>query len=161
MKQRGYLIIECLVYIGVVFVLLGAGFVMLYRCIDCSVTLRRNADDITAALHAGERWRADIRAANSLIRVESGPDGEVLHIPNPQGEIAYRFATNSILRRSAGGGWTCVLSNVKTFSMESDPRAKVTAWSWELELEPRRKAAITRLRPLFTFTAVPKQPDSP
>src|SRR5437899_3228588 len=153
----GILMIECLVYIGVLFALVGLDFVMFYRCVDSSVTLRRNADDITSALHAGERWRADVRSATGLIRVESHPEGDILRIPGEKAEICYCFVTNSILRKFGFGNWTCVLSNVKNFRMESDPRKTITAWQWELELQPRSKAAVTRLRPLFTFTAVPKQ----
>ena len=63
-KAAGFQLIEALVYIAVVFVVLGAGYEALYRCIDSSITLRRNADDITNALHAGERWRADVRLAD-------------------------------------------------------------------------------------------------
>ena len=152
--HSGYLMIECLVYIGVVFILLGAGFVMLYRCIENSTALRRNADAITAALHAGERWRADIRAAHGVIRVEQAPGGSILHIPQQTNEVAYRFVTNAIMRRFGQGNWSCVLPNVKNFRMESDPRKSVLAWTWELELETGRKASVSRLRPLFTFTVV-------
>ena len=65
--QRGYLLIEALVYIAVVVTLLGVAYAAMYRCVDRSFALRRNADDITSALHAGERWRADVRAATSRV----------------------------------------------------------------------------------------------
>src|SRR5205085_3321484 len=136
-RSKGILMIECLVYIGVVFVLMGVGFVMFYRCIDSSVTLRRNADDITSALHAVERWRADVRSASGLIRIEARPEGDVLRIPTVKGDICYCFVTNSILRKFGSANWTCVLSNVKDFRMESDPRNIVTDWQWEVELKPR------------------------
>ena len=41
--NRAYLMIEALVYIAVVFVLLGAGYAAMYRCVDNSIALRRNA----------------------------------------------------------------------------------------------------------------------
>jgi hypothetical protein len=154
---RAYLMIECLVYLSVIVILLGAMFVMFYRCVDSSVGLRRNADDITSALHAGERWRADVRASTGMLIVQADTEGAILRIPNGKGDVCYRFLTNAILRRVSSGTWTCVLSNVKNFQMESDPRQNVTCWRWELELEPRRKGQVTRLRPLFTFTAVPFQ----
>src|ERR1041384_5004380 len=62
-RVQGYLMVEALVYIGVVFVVLGVGYAALYRCIDNSAVMRRTANDITKAMHAGERWRADVRAA--------------------------------------------------------------------------------------------------
>jgi hypothetical protein len=33
--------------------------------------------------------------------------------------------------------------------MQPDPRQRVIAWTWELELKPTRKDA--KVRPLFTF----------
>jgi hypothetical protein len=146
-----------MVYISVVVVLLGAMFVMFYRCVDSSLGLRRNADDITSALHAGERWRADVRASTGMLRVEQDPEGVILRIPNGKSDVSYRFLSNAILRQVGSGTWSCVLPNVKTFRMESDPREMVTSWRWELELEPRHKGQVTRLRPLFTFIAVPYQ----
>ncbi len=122
-----YMLTEALVYIGVLFVLLGVGYAALYRCIENSVALRRNAEEIANALHAGERWRADLRS--------------------------YRLATNSVFRQVANGPWTHLLQNVKSSVMEPDQRQTLTAWRWELELQPRGKS--TRVRPLFTFIAVP------
>jgi len=160
-QEPAYLMVECLVYIGVLFLVLGVGYVALYACIDSSVTLRRSADDITTALHAGERWRADVRAATGVISLESHPDGEILHIPTARGDISYRATTNAMLRRVASGPWVSLLPNMKSFNMESDAREKVASWRWDVELEPRRKASVTRLRPLFTFTAVPRQIQTP
>ena len=74
-QQHGYLLIEALVYIGVVAALLGVAYAAAYRCIDRSIALRRNANDITSALHAGERWRANVRAATSQVRLESTEAG--------------------------------------------------------------------------------------
>ena len=61
--QAGYLLIECLVYMSVLVVVLGLGLGAFYVCWDYSKALHYATDDITAALHAGERWRADIRSA--------------------------------------------------------------------------------------------------
>jgi len=61
--SAGYLLIECLVYISVFAVLLGIGYGAFYVCWDYSKALHYATDDINAALHAGERWRADIRNA--------------------------------------------------------------------------------------------------
>src|SRR5260370_40422825 len=85
-----YLMIECLVYIGVVFALLGAGYAAMYRCIDNSVALRRSADDITRSLRAGERWRADVRFAHGPSRLEKSGAEQLLQIPTERGDIAYR-----------------------------------------------------------------------
>jgi hypothetical protein len=44
---------------------------------------------------------------------------------------------------------------VKSSKIAHDPRQKVTAWRWEIELATRKKAV--RVRPLFSFEAVPAQ----
>ena len=158
--QRGYLLIEALVYIAVVVTLLGAGYAAMYRCVDSSIALRRNADDITSALHAGERWRADVRAATSQVRVENTDAGQLLYLEGTRGAVVYRFTTNAVFRRVSAGPWVRLLQSVKSSSMAADPREYVTAWRWELELQPRAKASVKpgRVRPLFTFLAVPERP---
>ena len=159
--QRGYYLIEALVYIAIIAALLGAGYAAMYRCIDSSVALRRNADDITSALHAGERWRADLRSATSPLNVEASEGGQMLSFDSPKGIIAYHCSTNGIFRSVGGGAWTRLLSNVKSSTMKPDPRPSAKPWCWELELATRAKGSVKpgRVRPLFTFFAVP--PTSP
>ena len=159
-SQPGYLLIEALVYIAVIVALLGAGYAAMYRCVDSSIALRRNADDITSALHAGERWRADVRSATSQARLETTDAGQLLSFESPRGPISYRFSTNAILRSVGASPWTRLLPNVKSSTMKSDPRQYASPWCWELELAPRTQGSVKpgRVRPLFTFTAVPERP---
>jgi hypothetical protein len=158
--QRAYLLIEVLVYISVIVALLGAGYAAMYRCVDSSFALRRNADDITSALHAGERWRADVRTANSQVRVESTDVGQLLYLEGTHGTVVYRFTTNAVFRSIGAGPWVRLLENVKSSIMVADKREYVTAWRWELEIQPRGKGSVkpARVRPLFTFLAVPERP---
>ena len=158
--QRAYLLIEVLVYIAVIGVVLGAGYAAMYHCIDSSIALRRVADDITSALHAGERWRADVRSATSPPRVENTEAGQLFYLQSAQGAVEYSFSTNGISRRLGEGAWVRLLPNVKSSTMTADPRKQVTAWRWELELRPRVTGSIKpgRVRPLFTFMAVPERP---
>jgi type II secretory pathway component PulJ len=159
LKTHGFLLIEVLVYIAVVFVLLGVGYSALYHCMDSSIALRRDADDIANALHAGERWRADVRQANKQIRVEQTPAEQIAYLEGLHSEAAYRFSTNAVFRRVSEGPWVRLLSNVKSSTIESDARQRVTAWRWELELQPRQKGSVKpgRIHPLFTFIAVPER----
>jgi hypothetical protein len=145
-------LIELLVYIGVLFVLMGIGYTALYRCIENSVGLKHNANDITAALRAGELWREDVRTAIGKPRSDDYADGQLLGFDRPNGPVAWLFTTNSVLRFSGAGPWRPVLSNVKSSVMAPDPRGSVAAWRWELELSKRAKS--TRVPPLFTFIAV-------
>jgi Tfp pilus assembly protein PilE len=157
-RQRGYLLIEALVYIGVVAALLGVAYAAAYRCIDRSIALRRNADDITSALHAGERWRADVRAAASQVRLENTEADQLLYLDGPGSTVVYRFTTNAVSRRVGSAPWVRLLPKVKSSTMIADRREYVTAWRWELELQPRATGSVKpgRIRPLFTFLAVPQ-----
>ena len=159
-QPRGYLLIEALVYIGVITALLGVAYAASYRCIDRSIALRRNADDITSALHAGERWRADVRAAGSQVRLENTEAGQLLYLDGPSRAVVYSFATNTVSRRLGTGPWVRLLPNVKFSTMTADQRARVTAWRWELELQTRATGSVKpgRIRPLFTFLAIPEHP---
>jgi Tfp pilus assembly protein PilE len=158
--RAGFTIIECLVYSMVLLILLGCAYAAFYRCVENSVRLRRSTDDIANALHAGERWRADVRTVNGPIRFEIMDGQRVLQLPGEQGQVAYLYTTNVILRRAGHGAWTCLLNNVAASEMESDPRPNVGAWRWELELKPRSRKPAP-VRPLFTFLAVPEASSKP
>jgi hypothetical protein len=156
-RQRGALLIEVLVYMALLFAIVGLGYAAMYNCIDHSVVLRNSAEDITRALDAGELWRSDVREARR-VRMEDAGAQQILHLVGKEGEVTYRSSTNTVSRRVASGPWTLILANVKTSLMQVDQREKVTAWCWELELNPRTKASVKpgRVRPLFTFIAVPQ-----
>ncbi len=156
----GFMLIECLVYIGVVFVVLGVGYAAMYRCMENSVALRRSTEDIARALNAGERWRADVRAANGAIRWEETSDTRVLRMAGERGEVTYQFTSNAVLRCVAPGSWSCILASVKSSTMHQEARDQVTAWRWELELQPHSKKPVS-VRPLFTFFAVPEKGVTP
>jgi hypothetical protein len=148
--------VELLVYIGIVGMLLGIGYVALYRCIDNATVLRRSADDVATALRLGERWRADVRGASGVIRIENRADKQTLHVPGSHGETTYEFSNGALFRRVDTGPLLRVLANVHASTMEADRRRQVVVWRWELELRPRSKASVKapRMRPLFTFMAV-------
>ena len=78
---------ECLVYIAVFAILLGSGTAAFYFCWDHSKALIYATDDIASALRAGERWRADVRAATGKISVETTATGEVVRIPEREGKL--------------------------------------------------------------------------
>jgi len=73
---------------------------------------------------------------------------------------ALSSSAKTVSRKVANKPWVQLLGNVKLSWMQADPRARVTAWRWELELRPRLKGYDKpgRVRPLFTFVAVPEKP---
>ena len=115
-----------------------------------STGLQRNVADIERALKAGERWRADVRAA--IGRIEAGE--QTLTVPQREGEVVYEFATNQVRRTVNANKTEIFLARVQTSAMTEERRGNVVGWKWEVELERRLKEA--RVRPLFTFMAVPK-----
>lgn len=153
-SDQGIMLVECLVYLALLFVFLGLTFSLFYTCWDDSRGLRRNADDIISTLNAGELWREDIRAATSALRVESSEKEQILHIPQKAGEVVYRF-TDGLVQRKANdrGDWIQLLTRVKSSRMQLDKREQVKSWSWEVELKTFKKSPQTR--PLFSFHAVP------
>lgn len=154
-RAAAFSLIELLAYMSLFFIVVGIAYKALYTTMDSSAALRRNATDISRALEAGERWRADVRNATRPIRVEtSATKEEIIHLPRANGEVAYRFSENSVSRRVGRGTWALFLADVKNSNFISDRRQNVTAWRWELELKPYQKK-ITRTRPLFTFIAAP------
>jgi hypothetical protein len=157
-RERGVTLIDCLVYIALSVILLTAAGIAFSRFQDNTKGLRRNADDITRALHVGEVWRMDIRAATGAIEAEL--EDQTIHIPTRTAEVSYRFADAQVWRKAnRGAEWTAVLAKVKHSQMQADDRARVKAWRWEVELETVKKSA--RVRPLFTFVAVPGHPSKP
>ncbi len=150
--RSGYLLIEWLVYLGVITVILGLALGAFYRCWDYSKALHYATDDINTALHAGERWRADIRNATGRIILETTPEGERVRIPRGTGEVVYQFNAGEVHRQGAASGFfELLLPAVSGSQMVAETRGPVAAWRWELELTPRRKE--TRLPLKFTFEA--------
>ena len=156
-RARGVSLIECLAYMAVLVVVTTVAVLGFNRCWDDSKHLRRNADEIVRALHAGEQWRADVRSATGPIAVGDPADSGRITIPGRSGNIIYTLA-NGELHRQAGASAPTVLllAGVKSSQMLADPRAAVPAWRWELELQPAQKNV--RMSPLFTFESVAPQP---
>lgn len=151
--RPGFSLIECLVYIAVLAVLLVVTMSGFYHCWNNTKALARNADDIIRVLHAGEQWRADLRAAGGPVQLTDADGVERLQIPSSAGPIIYTFAKGELRRQtSTPAADHLLLSNVRSSQMQSAPREGITAWTWELELKPAQKQI--KVRPLFTFETV-------
>ena len=150
--ERGILLVDCMVYIALWSVVVGLAFASFYRCLDQTRHLSRNASDIARALQAGERWREDIhQAMGELALIESG-EAQELRIPQRL-ETWFTFqGRNRVPAGREKSRWAQLLADVKESSMQKDPRAHVTAWRGS---RTENHAKVVRLRPLFTFQAVP------
>jgi hypothetical protein len=153
-RPRAYLLLECLVYFAVFVLVIAVAMRGFYHCWTDTHALRRNADDIIRAVHAGEQWRADLRAASGPVQSMQADGSFVLRIPGSSGPVIYSYAKGELRRQTSVPAATNLLfTNIQSSRMESSPRRRVTtAWTWELELKPTRKEA--RVHPLFTFEAV-------
>ena len=150
---RGFTLIECLVYISVLAVILAIGSAAFYRCWDDNKAIDRNGNDIVRTLKVGEAWRTDTRSATGPIQIVTTNSEQILRIPCQNTEVIYSFAGGEV-RKQAGANSPSklILSRVMSSQMQIEKRDHVTAWKWEVELQPRRKNA--KVRPLFTFEAV-------
>jgi Prokaryotic N-terminal methylation motif len=154
-RERGVSLIECLVYIAVFAILMNIGGAAFYFCWDHTKAVLYATDDIEFALRAGESWRADVRAATGKISIETTTTNEIVHIPEKENEIIYRFESGELHREiPVQNNSRLLLAKVKMSQMKTDDRANVHAWRWELELQERRKE--NHLPLLFTFEAVAK-----
>jgi len=153
-RRRGALILEVIAYLAIFVVVLGMATDAFYQSWSASGALRRDAEQISQSMQAGERWRADVRGASGEIEKTSANGREVIRIPQAQGEIIYSFADAELRRRPASGGKeSVVLSKIKSSRMQIEREPYGLVCQWDLELEPNR-ARHGMLAPLFTFAAV-------
>jgi type II secretory pathway component PulJ len=154
--RGGYLLIEYLIYIAVLAVVMEVAFSAFYRCLDNSRDLARNSEDILRVLRVGEVWRADIRGAVAPPRIIVEGNLSACEIPQTNSLIVYLSGDGSVWRKQGEAAPREVLPRVKASRILKDAHKDVTSWRWELELATRKK--VVRLRPLFTFEAVPAHP---
>lgn len=151
-SRTGFTLIEMLSYIGTLTIVMAMAYGAYYRVDRHSRGLTRVADDVARAIRVGERWRSDIRGA---VRNPEA-DATILRIPQSDRVVSYKVENGAVLRRAgAEAPWREVLDGVKVSTMAQQTRNGVSAWRWELELQPHRKQP--RTRPLFTFMAVPSE----
>jgi hypothetical protein len=156
-RAAGIMLTECLVYLAVFAILTGIGMAAFYFCWNHTRAVIYATEDIAAALRAGERWRADVRATTGKISIESTAAGEVVRLPEPGKEIIYRFAAGELRREIPALKISQVLlPKILTSQMQADARGPVQAWRWELQLTERRTENHLPLR--FTFEAAQTKP---
>jgi hypothetical protein len=151
--RRGIALLDCIVYIGLLAVLLTLAFAGFYETTQNTRRLSSNAGDIARALQAGERWREDVRHATGLPRLERSDPEMLLILPRTNGIVRYAFRDGAVLRQVLPEtNWFEALPNVKHSEIHRDQRSTVASWRWEVELQSQR--GKRHLVPLFTFQAV-------
>jgi hypothetical protein len=157
-NQRALTLIECLVYMTVMFIILGLAFTAFYQCQTNAIALQRNAAEIARTIRAGEQWRNDVRQSPGLSYLDQ--DGiKFIQLPATNGEVAYVFSGSNIWRKLAGKDqWVVFLENVKASEMKMEKRNDLTVCSWDLELKEHHQKS--RVKPMFSFLAVPQQKES-
>ena len=153
-RQQGFTLIECIVYMALFVVVVGFATMVFFRYWDDSRDLSRHADDVVRVLHAGDQWRADLRAAHGPLQLTFTNGAEELRIPSSAGAITYTFAHGELRRQSK-----LLLANVQSSEMQSNAALHVPAWRWDLELQSKLKTPLWR--PRFTFEAVAGPPGTP
>ncbi len=119
-RQRGAQLLECLVYIAIFFVVADIGYCELYHCWSDSAAFRREADEITQSLRAGEHWRADVRAATGPIETTINGAVKAMRIPQSGGDVVYLWSNGQVRRRAPDDRREAVaVSNVKSSVMQS------------------------------------------
>ncbi len=150
---RGILLIEAVVYMGLFLVITGLASAAFFRIMDTSKHLRRAAQDIGLALTAGERWRADVRAAIAPPQLTEEGGGQVLSLPQRTRVVHYVLEGGAVMRQSGTNApWMKVLAGLREAKLYRDQQAGVVSWRWEIELGGALKTP--RLQPRFTFQAV-------
>lgn len=151
--RSGTTLLELLVYIAAASLISWFAIDAYQRCVDNAKNLQRNASDIVRALEAGERWREDVRRA-TLVAVFPGG----LELREGTNSIEYALNDRIVWRRANTGQWSQFLAGINSSRMDRDARQNISACRWELELESKQKKA--KVRPLFTFLAVPRDPQT-
>jgi len=161
-KRRAVVLVEALTYVGVLAVVIFVSSKAVGNGSRQASVMRFQSEDMSAALHAGERWRSDIRSAIAAPRLltrdlRSGRKAQILELMTVDGLVSYGYDGQRLLRRVGNGQpQELIRGQIETLRMIRDQRGRVTAWRWELEL--KRRNPRSQMRPLFTFLAVPAAP---
>lgn len=151
-STAAFSLVECLVYIAIFAVFIVLAMQAFFAGRDGSDRLTRSADDLTRAIHAGERWREDVRTATAAPRVVTESGQTWLVLPHGSNVVVYTHFKDTLWRQAnTNAPWQPALARVKASRMDPDARAHVTAWRWELELAVKDERQ--RTRPRFTFLA--------
>jgi len=156
-SARALTLIECMVYMTILFVVTGLSVGAFYQCQTSAIALQRNASEIGRTVRAGEQWRKDVRQSTGMFFFDQ--DGHrFIRLPAKVGEVAYTYDGSNVWRKlPEKEQWVILLKDVKASEMRLESRQNVPVCSWDIELKEHRKKS--RLKPMFSFLAVPQEKD--
>ena len=96
-----------------------------------------------------------MRKATQSPLVEGGAGNQGMKIRTADMEIHYFLKDGTLWRDAGNQKPMALLRGIAASDFDRDAREFVTGWKWNLEL--KRKAGESRMRPLFTFTAAPEK----
>src|ERR1051325_7624035 len=117
-RRRGIMMVEAMIYIALVGGIVVLAAAVFDKGMRESAGLQRNVDDIERALKAGERWRADVRAATGTIET----DEQRIVIPQKNGRIVYEVGTNQVRRLKGSDRNELFLAGVRHAKMIQEHR---------------------------------------
>jgi hypothetical protein len=151
--RRGFMLIEALVYLSLVFVIAGGAMVLALKLTEHSKRLKNKTNLIAKTLQIGEIWRKEIRNAEGEIQQREADGLRELRIPTEAGDVFYVHLDDSLWRvESENPEPVLLIDKIQNSKMVRETRGDVTVWRWEIELPSRREVA--RVKPHFTFQAV-------
>ncbi len=145
--KKYFMLIEALVYIAVLAMLLALSYQVFYKSLTGTRLLGRAGDDIVKVSQIGDKWRDEIRGAESV----NYKDG-ILSISKKDGEAFYSMKDGTLQYRVKDGKWRTLYDRIVKCEFSEPPQDGFTAWEMLVELKSDRKKA--KVRPLFSFTAV-------
>jgi len=154
-RRSGLMLMECVMYLGLVMLLVGLAMAALLMAFTQSTHLREGSDHIIKTLQAGEQWRADIRSAVGSPSVVHTATNSTLRLTTSSGGVIdYAFFDQTVWRKVAPrNDWQPLLQRVDASRFIPDQREHVRSWRWELKLVHGKSRP--GMMPLFTFKAVP------
>src|SRR4051812_43578989 len=111
--RTGFTLIECLVYLVLFVFVSGLAFEAYFTMNQQTRAVNNSASDISRAMRAGERWRADLRfSTTAIVENES-----TLRLTQKSGVVRYQFRDGAIWRQSNEALPTLVLDGVQASAM--------------------------------------------
>lgn len=154
----GITLIDCLVYMALFGLVTGLATACAFKLERQSREMRQRAEEISRALKAGERWRADIRSATNHPMLVPYRGQSLLRIQTKDGDVLYFFESGNLWRKPAQAReFGLFLPDVKQCSVTEDRRRHAAGWLCEIELATKRKQG--KMLPLFSFRAVDPRPE--